>query len=644
MVQTRRALAALFPLHARGRRTFRSLLVVAALTAAFCLFFLADGSGLVESVTRNPPAWIQGPGSRPTTGGGNGNGNAAHRDHPINHLIRDANRRFQGLLAKRSSTVAEAAARYRERRGRHPPPGFDAWFAQAQRDGAVVVEDFFDRVHHDINPFWALRPGDMRARASVQPQVVRVRNGTADFETDDPNRQPWIQLWTALVQEMMPHLPDLDMVVNVMDETRMLAPWEDINKYVAAERATRKLIDPAGATSAYSGLADVDGAAEKSAYDPGWITGDAPRYWDHLRMACPPGSPGRDVAALASFDVPVEYPREPPPYTYKGFVQNFTQAQDPCLQPHLRGMHGTFIESVSMSTTHDLFPMFAGSKVPQNNEMLIPGAMYLSDSEFYNGGESRGLEWPRKKDGLIWRGTASGGRNKEDSWWHFHRHRWVQMMNGTTVGAVEAGDAARGPTFALLPKERYAVPAQMQGKLGEWLSSFSDVAFVNLECFPYAEEEVGTGSEKHMEMRRTCPYTSPFMAVQPSMPMREQYEHKFLPDVDGNSFSARWRAFVQSTSMPLKATMYAEWHDDRLVPWVHFVPFDNAYGDIYAVMDYFLGGHDKEAETIATAGMEWMARVYRREDMKLYVWRLLLEYARVVDDKRDQLAFVADLQ
>ncbi|KAG7103316.1 Mitotic spindle checkpoint component mad3 like protein [Verticillium longisporum] len=42
--------------------------------------------------------------------------------------------------------------------------------------------------------------------------------------------------------------------------------------------------------------------------------------------------------------------------------------------PHLRGLHGTFIESISMSTTHELLPLFAESKLPQNNAMLVPGA------------------------------------------------------------------------------------------------------------------------------------------------------------------------------------------------------------------------------------------------------------------------------
>lgn len=636
MFDIRRTLTVLLPQFASGRlHRFRFFLIGTALIFTFGYFWLANISlidillpGLLEPINKSNNQSPQ-------------KNHTYHNGHPIDTLIHDANLHFEQLLTKQSFTIEEAASRYRERRGRHPPPGFDVWFAQAQKDDAIVIEEFFDRIHDDINPFWAMSPKDMRKQARSQPQMIQVRDGKSKFVTDDPGRQPWIQHWAGLVKEMMPHLPDLDMVINVMDETRILVPWEKMNTYVEVERAKRELIEPNMATSTYSGLEDVT-ETEEEPYNPGWI-GDATKYWDYFRAACPPESPGRNISSIDPTNAPVEYPSEAFPYMYKGFIQNFTQAHDPCLQPHLRGMHGTFIESVSMSTATELFPIFGGSKLPQNNEILIPGAMYLSGREFYNGGKGHGPDWQHKKDGLIWRGTASGGRNKPENWWHFHRHRWVQMMNGTTVSAMEAGDTAGAPTFDLLPKERYSIPAQVNGKLGEWLSSFSDVGFNNLECQQQVKFKTGIWPFQHTEIRKTCAYTSPFMAVQPSLPMKKQYSYKYLPDIDGNSFSGRWRAFLQSTSMPLKATIYTEWHDDRLIPWVHFVPFDNTYGDIYAIMDYFLNGHDEEAETIAAEGKKWADQVYRRSDMKLYVWRLLLEYARVVDDNRDHLAFVSDL-
>jgi hypothetical protein len=613
--------------------------LVTILISYIALYQNPDG---LSQLTPSRPEWLKG-----SLGGSSGGGEQETASppplqrpdsHPISELIDGARARLSELLGKRSLSLEQAAYRYRERRGRHPPPGFDKWFETAKSKDAIIVEEFFDRVHHDINPFWALDPLEMRRQAHLQPQVIRVRGGKADFETDDPNRPEWIQLWTKLVQEMMPHLPDLDMVINVMDEPRVLVPWENITEYLMTENNSREMFSIYEATGEYTDYSELDTDKEQQTFDPMWIGGQAHRYWDFVAAACPQDSPARQFTSLPNFSAPIDevFPTKSLPYTHHGFINNFTVAQDPCQQPHLRGMHGTFVESVSMSTTTNLFPMFGGSKLPQNNDILIPGGMYLTDREFYSGGDTHGGSWDEKKKGLIWRGAASGGRNKEDNWWHFQRHRFVQMMNGSTVTRVEKGEGKAGPSFILPPAGPYSPRAQGEGRLGAWLDTFSDVGFVRLDCFPDVFDEEGNKLQ-------TCPHTDPYMALVPSEPMKQMYEHKYLPDVDGNSFSARWRGFLMSTSCPLKATIYAEWHDDRLAPWLHFVPLDNTFADVYGVMDYFLDGHDAEARRIAEEGKEWADKVLRREDMMLYVWRLLLEYARVVDPKRDRLGFVADL-
>jgi len=67
------------------------------------------------------------------------------------------------------------------------------------------------------------------------------------------------------------------------------------------------------------------------------------------------------------------------------------------------------------------------------------------------------------------------------------------------------------------------------------------------------------------------------------------------------------------------------------------------------VLDFFMGyngqgRHDEAAELIASEGQDWAEKVLRREDMVLYTWRLLLEWARICDDKRDLLGWVDDLK
>ncbi|KAI8627619.1 glycosyltransferase family 90 protein [Xylariaceae sp. FL1651] len=551
-------------------------------------------------------------------------------NHAINRLSQDARLQFKQLLGRRSVTLEQAANRYREHRGRHPPPGFDKWFSVAQKKNAIIVEDFFDRIYHDIGPFWAIDPSILRRMIQPEQHSIRVRNGRAWFISDHLElRQPWVQRWTELVQEMMPHLPDLDMILNVMDESRVLVPWEQMAEFVAKERRLRDLFPPSEAVTQYTKYAD-EGKDSDSDINVSWIGNQNHKYWDHYRVTCPPNTPGRNISSLPAFNGSVTYSVQPMAFTVDGFIRNFTEAKDPCLQPHLRGMHGTFVESVSMATTHTLFPIFGGCKLPGNNEILIPGGMILDEYDLFSGGNTHGGEWALKKDGLIWRGVASGGRHREDSWPHFHRHRFVQMMNGTTVSLLEAGNDA-APTFNLSGVGEYRVRAQREGGLGKWLSSFSDVAFVDFACFP-------------PQLDKQCWYMDPYMELQKPVHMKKQYDYKFLPDIDGNSYSGRFRAFMRSTSLVLKATIYSEWHDDRLIPWLHFVPFDNSFFDIYAILDYYVSGHDTEAQRIAEEGRDWAEKVMRREDMMLYVWRLLLEYARVVDPSRNRLAFVEDLK
>lgn len=548
--------------------------------------------------------------------------------HPIEELIADAHTTQDTLLAQRSKDVPSAAAQYRKRRGRHPPPGFDAWMQFAVDNDAIIVESFFDRIYHDLTPFWALDPNTTATRAASWHHVVRVRDGKVYPTGDTQGRVAWLQLWSSLVNESRAFLPDVDMPINYMDESRLLVPWEDVDKYVKKEHTMRSLVPKDKVVRKYTGLAHVDARRNMTEpYDPEWHRGS---YWDLTRAACAPDSASRDVATPESYE---QYPTIPesydPDFAHRGYVRNFTASMDACSQPHLREMHGTFVEPLTMSTSKELIPLFGGSKLPGNNEILIPGAMYLTDDPFYSGGVEHGPPWKDKIDGVVWRGVGSGGRNKKENWSHFQRHRLIEMLNATTVAGMEETNT-RAPTFELAPLAKYDFSRRRTGTIGTWLENFSNAGFVNLLCFP---AEVN------------CSYVRPYLSEIEGMPMLEQYKYKFMPDVDGNSFSARYRGFLLSTSLPIKATVYAEWHDDRLMPWQHFVPMDNTFQELYGILDYFTRDEkgDDSARFIAETGRKWATQVLRREDMLLYVWRLLLEFARVCDEKRELLGYVDDL-
>lgn len=65
------------------------------------------------------------------------------------------------------------------------------------------------------------------------------------------------------------------------------------------------------------------------------------------------------------------------------------------------------------------------------------------------------------------------------------------------------------------------------------------------------------------------------------------------------------------------------------MPWVHYIPIQVDFSDLYDVLAFFRGSlsvsaegaNDHLAEKIAKAGKEWSDTFYRREDMSAYMFR-----------------------
>ncbi|KAK1753547.1 hypothetical protein QBC47DRAFT_430311 [Echria macrotheca] len=552
--------------------------------------------------------------------------------HPIDSLIRAAEKSFTDTLAKETFTLADAATAYRERRGRHPPPGFDAWHKFAAERNAIVVEDFWDQIYNDLEPFWGLKPARIRKDAWDFEMRISVRNGKATAESD----WFWTQIWLHMIRTIEHLLPDMDLALNAMDEPRMVVPWEEMKDLMDLAEETRTMPDARGVISDWAkrpGLGrDVE--PDEKTTDKAWE--HTRPYWLIARRGCPNSSLTRHARTLRNF---TRTPMIASPFSlshmHHGFVANTTLAADFCNQPDLQALNGIFVEPLSVSATKVLFPMFGGSKLAVNNDILLPAPMYWSAEERFMGTEEdAAIRWEDKLDGVIWRGVATGGKNTAHNWRSFQRHRFVAMNNGSAVSMAEK--EGRVENF-VLPANGYELRAQENKQLGEWVEQWSDVRFVDLMCDTADGEKEGG-----------CDYAERFFQVGWGMTMAEQFGYKYLPDIDGNSFSGRYLGFLRSTSLPIKATLWREWHDSRLTAWKHFVPMDNRYGDWYGIMEYFLGyedkgGHDEIAKRIALGGREWAHRVLRREDMQIYVLRLLLEYARVSDDKREQMGWVEDL-
>ncbi|KAK6840809.1 Beta-1-2-xylosyltransferase 1 [Apiospora arundinis] len=534
--------------------------------------------------------------------------------HPIDSLIKVAHTQFDEAMAKESHTLEEAAKAYRARRGRHPLP--------ASRP------DFWDQIYHDLNPFWGLDARRIRKEAWDYEMTINIRNGNASAESD----WFWTQIWLSMIKTIEEYLPDMDIALNPMDEPRLVVPWEDINRYVQKEQETRFMAPPKDVVTDFMPRPKPGTDRRPSTRNKKWESTEP--YWLIARRGCHPQSPARMAGTIRSFDkTPAFVPANASPHQYRGYTSNFSLSTEFCHQPDLQGLQGIFIKPLSTSATKVLSPHLA-----VNNEILLPAPMYWKEEERFTGDGYQGGPWSDKMDGVIWRGVATGGRNKENNWKSFQRHRFVSMNNGTKLARAEADVEA--PINFAMPLPEYNLAAQKEAKLGQWVRETTDVAFTELMCDDKLEKNKEWGH---------CVYTDPYFEIELGQPLSYQFDFKYLPDIDGNSFSGRYLGFLRSTSLPIKSTLFREWHDSRLFAWKHFVPMDARFGDYYGILEYFMGygdkvkAHDAEAEKIATAGKEWAEKVLRKEDMQVYVLRLLLEYARVSDDRRETMGWVEDL-
>lgn len=642
--------------------------------------------------------------------------------HPIEQLIVAAEKRFALQLATQATDLPSAAQAYRKRRRRHPPPGFDAWFEYAQSHDAVIVESFFDSIYDDLAPFWGEDVYNLQRTVQTFSPKISIRNGTVDSARKKSYKRlaEMVNMMQELLSDEGVTIPDTDIPFNVREEVGMLVPFEAVD--TALQFARPMLPPPEDVLSAFSPFNDTL-FANASTFDPAWLDGRlrhtleskfyGPRpFWQLFQPACAPDAPSRKSKFFA--DIWSKYGRTLPehsaaamlprdadalPDSFRGYVANWTDAQDACRMPWVQGLHGAFVAPEEMSVTTKLFPFWSSSKMTASNEVLVPSA-YSWNASAATGEQA--APWDEMRDSLFWRGPATGGKNAEGNWRRFHRHRLVAMLNATHVeiaeGLLHEGNETMvgvgyAGNFRLLPGNPYGLRTQRVAGMAEWVDGWADVAFTDLHC---GNGDDGTGG---------CNYTNEYFGVTDApgnltSELASKSKYAMLLDDNGGDDQGEFTKVLESGRLAIKSSVYKQWYDDRVVPWAHFVPVDTTLVDLYGVMEYFLGtstkgkgeyaharvelpkhdhhfqiphadrettqrrevtvesrsakdsrgdevtndGHDGAARKIAEAGQAWAAKVLRKEDMSIFMYRLLLEYARVVDVRRMQLGWVGDLK
>ncbi|KAG0648289.1 Beta-1, partial [Hyphodiscus hymeniophilus] len=606
----------------RTRRRMRSrqvlLLIGLVILIGFSIYYLRSPNtqpttnGILDSIPKppkKPPPQTSEPDSSISEPYHTGTG------HPIWQLIKDAEQDFEKQLEGQSKTLKEAVVEYQRRYGIPPPPNFDKWYEFAKARGVQLIDDY-DSIHESLTPFWGLKPSTIRGRArealgfNNNLMGIFVRNGEVKKVVGG---QEWLQKAAeGMMVKFDKYLPDMDLCFNIHDEPRVVVPYDDLSRLVKTAKEVNMPAAAAVEKPRNSWSARPEGVTDGNHIDEVKTT----RFnvfahqptWTHSRLSCPPDSPARsalddgqskdDVTGYAVGEL--------------GFVHNQTAFSDICQSPSFSETFGFFDRPNAFNVVHDLFPIFSQSKISSFNDILYPSPWYWNGKVPYN--ETADMDWAEKEDKMYWRGSTTGGFSRDGGWRRQHRQRVVHLVN--------AGDQAkilvnRGEE----PKEDWQVKEIPRSDYKEIFDVF--FSYVG-QCDP-----------------GDCDAQKEFFDIKDSRGQQDAWAYKYLLDVDGNAFSGRFYAFLQSKSLVYKMAIFREWHEEWLKPWVHYIPLSLKGDEWVEAVRWFAGETvgKKEAERLAVQGREWAGKVLRNDDLEVWFFRLLLEYGRLVDDDRETIGF-----
>ena len=506
----------------------------------------------------------------------------------------DAKARHSALLQSQSQTLDEAVVEYRRRYKRPPPRGFDSWFNIAKSQNVVIIDNF-DTITKSFEPFWGLPPSVLRdiiqEVGKDLSQVFDIKSTNGNFSSTSGD----FFLFGEILKQIEPYmgmLPELPvpMLVNRLhnhDLPRVVIP-HDILDYLKHG----------------SQLASLQPLSNTKFHDFRWIDLHGQPTLDTLTLSCPPDAPIRwhRDEAIESSGI--------------SFMTDISGSMDICSHPDLRYKHGAWSAQSgdAQMITHTPVPIFSTSRLTTHHDIIIPSPYYWNDFRRYS--PTSNESWHSKKNTLYWAGSTTGVHLGGSRDWHntpSQRHRFVELVN----------DLPNPRNVTLMRK----TPSNKWTTYESPMSSQSHLYNVHFSQFVQCDDAACEKQKEYFEKATESLHWSHF-------------GYRFLFDLDGNGFSGRYYRFLESNATIFKQTIFQEWHDEFITPWLHYVPVSMGMEELPELMRFFAQTEEgeKRAWEIAREGGEWARKALRREDTSAGFMRALLEYARVVDDRRDEMS------
>lgn len=560
--------------------------------------------------------------------------------HPVYDLVyksRVSADRWQ-RYASFSTTLNLAAREYKDQHGgRDPPPNFDKWFDFARQRKSPII-DKFDQIESDILPFRGMDPRRIRdglelLKGLPDIGIITIEDGKVHHnEPSDPSQKLVLDEAVSMISSFSEHLPTMSIAINLAERPRVLVPWEDMEKISKSGSKSAFGILPnqlhnrqvGDTVSPDSNQNDVLTAVPKST-SGSFVPAQTFRHLQAL--ACRPGSASR---AKAHWNVRDFCEACAAPHSRGQFLLDWQKSLDPCHQPDIFALHDFYTTPYEYDLRHELLPLFSRSKTGSFNDILIPlvrpHVVDYADPIAFDGKINR----------AFWQGKVTDTRVLTHQSIHGgHRQRLVHLANNASsadsvsiiVGFETGAEKDKQVKFHYEDIKAQTINGHLPLSFSFTHSGSCDTVDCQLIRQEFGFEEEGTYIDKRYAVLLDTP---------------DGPSPDLLP-------------VLRSNSVPMISSIFREWYTERLMPWVHFVPIDPRYHGLHSTLSYFIGlkyrgrlngspqvteSRKEDSRWIATESRKWANKALRREDMEVYLFRLLLEWGRVIDDDRDSLGFV----
>lgn len=491
-------------------------------------------------------------------------------------MINNAKIGFESLIQRQSKNYTAACNEYKRRYLTEPPPGFQAWYNFAVAHNSPIIDDF-DTISYATSPFLRLSGID----------IVRTMKDVLNTPDSD--------LWNCTfrsgpdkIQCTHPYRT-FDRHIELLFN-RLLSDVQEVPdvQFLVNHLDEPRVLFP---TASLHG----EGRPNKRLIK---LTDMSRRpTWDSITASCSHFERNKSLTvtnAVDTFSLP--------------FVTDRSLNIDLCLNPKYNNMHGIFVSPTSFKLIEGMVPIMSTGSLSTMGDLLFPSPAYMEPDFLYN--EAHDREWDDKNNNLYWAGSTTGGFAFNNHWRHFQRQRFVNLAQN------------------LEPHEQCYLRERNGGISCEESSFLNgrlyDVAFTRiLQC-----------------ERKSCAEQGAYFRFKVWADKNRALQSRLVFDIDGNGISGRYYKLLASKSTPLKQTLFREWHDDRLTPWIHYIPVSQGMEELPELVLYLTSttAGQQKAKQIADQGRKWFSQAFREIDLTVYVYRLFLELARVQDSNRQAIS------